>query len=138
MCHIFLTAFLIWGGDHRNINFLQGHTTRGGPGSVVGIATGYRLDSLGIESRWEREFPHLSRPALGATQPSVQWVPGVKSGRGVMLTPHPILVPWSRKGRAIPLLSVWAVQPVQSLSACTRVHFTYLLYRLYIWKFFLI
>jgi len=28
---------------------------------------------------------------------------GVKSGRGVMLTPHPLLVPWSRKGRVIPL-----------------------------------
>jgi hypothetical protein len=26
--------------------------------------------------------------------------------------------------RAIPLLPLWAVQPVQSLSACTRVHFT--------------
>ena len=24
----------------------------------------------------------------------------------------------------IPLLSLWAVRPVQSLSACTRVHFT--------------
>jgi hypothetical protein len=42
--------------------------------------------------------------------------PGVKSGRGV---------PWSRKGRAIPLLPLWAVRPVQSLSACTRGHFTY-------------
>jgi hypothetical protein len=25
---------------------------------------------------------------------------------------------------AIPLLPLWAVRPVQSLSACTRVHFT--------------
>jgi len=44
---------------------------------------------------------------------------GVKSGQGVTLTPHPLLVPWSRKSRAIPLLSLWAVQPVQKLSACT-------------------
>jgi len=51
--------------------------------------------------------------------------PGVKSGRGVLLTPHPLLVPWSRKGRAIPLPPLWAVRPVQSLSACTRVHFTF-------------
>ena len=51
--------------------------------------------------------------------------PGVKSGRGVMLTPHPLLVPWSWKGRAIPLLPLWAVRPVQSLTACTRVHFTF-------------
>jgi len=49
--------------------------------------------------------------------------PGVKSGRGVTLTPHPLLLPWSWKSRAIPLLLLWVVRPVQSLSACTRVHF---------------
>ena len=45
--------------------------------------------------------------------------PRVKSGRGVTLTPHPLLMPWSRKSRAIPLLPLWAVRPAQSLSACT-------------------
>ena len=50
---------------------------------------------------------------------------GVKSGRGVTLTPHPLLVPWSRKSGAIPLLPLRAVRPVQSLSACTTVHFTF-------------
>ena len=34
--------------------------------------------------------------------------PGVKSGRGVTLTPHLLLVPWSRKSRAIPLLPLRA------------------------------
>ena len=29
--------------------------------------------------------------------------PGVKCGRGVLLTTHPLLVPWSWKSRAIPL-----------------------------------
>jgi len=47
--------------------------------------------------------------------------PGVKSARAVTLTLHPLLVPWSWNNRAIPLLPLWAVQPVQSLSACTRV-----------------
>jgi len=39
--------------------------------------------------------------------------PGVKSGRGVTLTPHPLVVPWSRKSRAIPLLPLWAVRFLQ-------------------------
>jgi hypothetical protein len=68
-------------------------------GSAVGVAPGYQLDSPGIESRWGREFPHLSRPVLGPTHLPAQWVPllspGVKSGRIVTQTTHPLLVPWS-------------------------------------------
>ena len=66
---------------------------------------------------------------LAAQQPSCTMgtgsFPGVKSSRGVTLTPHPLLVPWSRKSRAIPLLPLWAVRPVQSLSAFATVHFTF-------------
>jgi hypothetical protein len=36
-----------------------------GPGISVSITTGYGLDGPGIESRWRRDFPHLSRQALG-------------------------------------------------------------------------
>ena len=39
--------------------------------------------------------------------------------------PSPLLVPWQRKSRAIPLLPLWAVRPVQRFSVCTRVQFTF-------------
>ena len=57
--------------------------------SVQRLATG--LDGPGIETRWGREFPHPSRPALRPTLPPIQWVPGLsrgQSGRGVALTTH--------------------------------------------------
>jgi len=78
-------------------HFIKMYITWRGSGCSVGIATGYGLDGPGIESLWERDFPHLSRPTLGPTQPPVQWVlhlsRGVKSGRCVTLTPHSLLVP---------------------------------------------
>jgi hypothetical protein len=71
----------------------------GGPGSVVDIATGYGLDGPGIESQWEARFstPVQTGPeAIPASSPMGSgFFKGVKSGRGVTLTPHPFLVPWS-------------------------------------------
>ena len=102
-----------------------------GPVSVVDMATGYGLDGPGFESRWGARFSAPVHTGPGAHPASctigTASFPGVKRGRGVMLTPHPLLVPWSRKGRAIPLLHLWVVRPVQSLSACTMVHFTFTL-----------
>ena len=58
----------------------EARATYVGRDSSVDIATGYGLDGLEIESRWGRDFPHLSRPALGPNQPPVQWVPGLSRG----------------------------------------------------------
>jgi hypothetical protein len=48
--------------------------------SSVSIATRYRLDSPGIEPQWGWNFPQLSRPTLGTTQPPIRWVPGLSLG----------------------------------------------------------
>ena len=60
-----------------------------GPGSSVGIATGYGLDGLGSNPGRDEIF-RPSRPALGLTQPPVGtgYFPGVKCGRGVLLSTH--------------------------------------------------
>jgi hypothetical protein len=58
-----------------------------GRDSSVGIATRYGLDGPGIQSRWGRDFPHPSRPALGPTQSHTMGTgssPRIKMpGRGV-------------------------------------------------------
>jgi len=52
-----------------------------GRDSSVCTATLYGLNGLGIESRCGRDFSHPSRPALGLTQPPIQWVPGLSGGK---------------------------------------------------------
>jgi len=48
-------------------------------GRVVGIATGYGL-VRGSNPRGGRDFPHLSKPALGPTQPPVQGISRLSRG----------------------------------------------------------
>jgi hypothetical protein len=52
--------------------------------SAVGIATGYRLEDRGVGVRIPGRVKNFllsksSRPSLGSTQPSIQWVPGALS-----------------------------------------------------------
>jgi hypothetical protein len=65
-----------------------------GLGSVLGIATGYGLGGPGIESNsapvQTGPGAHPASCTLGTGS-----FPGVKNGRGVTLTPHTLLVPWS-------------------------------------------
>jgi len=97
-----------------------------GPGSSVCILTGYGLYGPGIDYRLGARLSAPVQTGPGAHTASCTMgtgsFPGVKSGQGVTLNPHPVPVPWSRKSISVPLLTLWTVRPQQSLSACTRVH----------------
>jgi hypothetical protein len=71
-----------------------------GPVSVVGIATVYELDGPGIESRWGARFSAPVKTGPEAHPASCTMgtgsFPGVRCGRGVTLTPHPLQVPRSK------------------------------------------
>ena len=104
-----------------------------GRDSVVGVATRYGLDGPGIESRWRGEIFRIcpDRPwgQLSLLYNGYEVFPRGKERPSRDADPSPLLVPWSWKGRAIPLLPLWTVRRVQNLSACTRVTFTFLLTR---------
>ena len=98
-----------------------GNASMVGLDSAVSVTTLYGLDSPGIESRCERDFPYSFRWDLGHTQPPEQWVPGLlrgQSGRSVALTTHPYLESRLKKSRATPLLPLWAI------TACSGVNVT--------------
>ena len=78
--------------------FRRSTTPEGRPGSSVCIATEYGVGQSGIESRWRRDFPPVqtgpeAHPAY--CKIGTGSFPGVKCGRGVLLTTHPLLVPRS-------------------------------------------
>ena len=81
-----------------------------GSGSSVGIATELRVGRSGIESRYGRDFPPV-QTGPGAHPTSCKMgtgsFPGVKCGRGVLMTTHPLLVPRPWKSRVIILPTLW-------------------------------
>ena len=95
-----------------------------GPGSSVGIAT--ELPGWTVRGGGEifRTCPDRPWGPPSLLYDGYRVFPGgkVRPVRDADLSP--LLVPWSRKSRAIPLFPLWAVRPVKSLSACTRVQFT--------------
>ena len=119
-----------WSTFHgKNIQYV----TICGPGSSVGIAIDYGLDGPGIESRWGAWFsshvqagpePHPASCTMGTGT-----FPGLKCGRGVLLTTHPLLA------RGLGRVELYFYPPLGHNRACNGV--TLPLYiRLYIIGFF--
>jgi len=98
-CNCYMFRPILWPSSGRRIvkycygQILQTVCTKTlycGSDSSAGIATGYGLDCPGIESAQVQTGPgaHPASCTIGTGS-----FPGVKSGRGVTLTPHPLLVP---------------------------------------------
>jgi hypothetical protein len=112
-CHTVLNSWLLYALARQWV----------GRVNSVGIATRYGLDGLGIESRWWRDFPQPSRPALIAHPASYTIRTGTFLGinppvrvfdhpppasvevtEGVKLCPYSTSVPsWPVLGWALPL-----------------------------------
>ena len=79
-------------------------------GSIVGIATCYGLEGLGIESRQGdifRTYPDRLWGPPSLLYNGYRVFPGGKGGQGDMLTTHPLLLPRLRKSWTIPPLTLW-------------------------------
>jgi hypothetical protein len=90
-----------------------------GPGSSVGIVTELRAGRSGDRIPVGARFSAPVQTGPGAHPASCSMgtgsFPGIKSDWGVTLTPHPLLVPWSWKSRAIHL-----PPPPIGRTACTE------------------
>ena len=53
---------------------------KAGLDSALGIATCFGLDGQGVGTPGGGDYPHPSRPDLGPTQLSIQWVLGLSRG----------------------------------------------------------
>jgi len=85
---------------YKEDKYIYTYTLTLGPGSVIGITTAYGLDGPGIKSRWGARFSAPVQTGPEAHPASCKMgtgsFPRLRCGRGVTLTPHPLLVSRSK------------------------------------------
>jgi len=77
-------------------NFEDELSERRGPGSVVGIATGWSRDRIPVEARFSASVQTSPEVHLAPCKMGTGSFTGARYCRGVTLTPHPLLVPRSK------------------------------------------
>jgi hypothetical protein len=98
------------------------------------LRAGLSGDRIPVEGEIFRTCPNRPWDSPSLLYNGYRVFPGDKERPGRDTEPSTLLVPWSRKGRAIPLLPLWAARPVQNLSTCTvelYLYYTYGPYGLY-------
>ena len=122
---LYLRAVCRFCTDYRSSSvFISQYTLHREPGSVVGLATVWTVLSSnpgGVEIFRTCQNRPWGPPSL--LYNGYRIFPGGKVRPERDSDPSPLLVPRSRKSRGIHLLPLWAVRPIQSHIACTRVYF---------------
>ena len=77
--------------------------------SVYRLTTGWMVrDRIPVGTRFSARPDRPWAHPASCTMRTGSFPGGVECGWGVLLTTHPLLVPWSWKNRAIPLPTLWA------------------------------
>ena len=77
--------------------------------SIWRLTTGWKVrDRIPVGTRFSAPVQTGPGAHPASCKMGTGCYPGVKCGRGVLLTTHPLLVLWSWESRAIPLPTLWA------------------------------
>jgi hypothetical protein len=99
-----------------------------GRNSSVRIATRYGLDGQEIESRWGRDFLHLSKRTLVSNQPPIQWIPGLYRGKAAGTWRWP---PTPHRAEVKERVELYLFSPLWASVPCSRLKLTISCYAIF-------